>query len=346
MRLVAASYLVTSISVVREATSLYPVPSSRRRLGARGGFRRLPWLLFLFIAGFISAVVLEYRIPEVGASPSLLLYRHDLGQTVEIDLETYLLGVVAAEMPATFQLEALKAQAVAARTYAIHALENGTPLADAGGAILTTDHRSAQAWISKEAFWERWGREARFRWRRIAQAVVSTHGQVITYAGAPILAAYHSSSGGYTESAENYWSGSAPYLQAVADPYDAVSPHRGTVVSVSVSTLLSRLGVGVPASGGASHIVVSERYPSGRVRTLRLGDATVTGRQVREALGLRSSLFSVDVEGDTVHFVTDGYGHGIGMSQYGAEGMAREGYTYDAILRYYYTGVELTQWYE
>lgn len=322
-------------------------PVRRRRLVALAKFPRLTWLLFVFIVGWISALLWELHIPHVGASPVISLYRHDLGQTVEIELEEYLLGVVAAEMPATFHMEALKAQAVAARTYALYTIENGVPLADADGAILTTDHRSAQAWISKEAFWERWGREARLRWRRIAQAVVATHGQVITYGGVPILAAYHSSSGGYTENAENYWSGSVPYLQAVVDPYDdIVSPHRQTVVSLPVDTLFSRFGVAVPVGGGEVGIAVTERYPSGRVRTLQLGDTEVTGRQVRERLGLRSSLFFIEIEGDFVHFITDGYGHGIGMSQYGAEGMARQGYTYDQILRYYYTGVELTQWYE
>lgn len=321
-------------------------PAHRRRQSTIWNFRRLGWLLFVFVAGFALALFLELRIPPVGASPTILLYRHDLGQTVEIELERYVVGVVAAEMPATFHMEALKAQAVAARTYAIYTLENGVPLGDAEGAVLTTDHRSAQAWISQEAFWQRWGRQARIRWRRVVQAVAATRGQVLTYGGAPILAAYHSSSGGHTESAENYWSGSAPYLQGVADPYDDVSPHRDAVVSVSMGAFLSRFGVDLPVGGGTPEVAVTERFPSGRVRSLRIGDTEVTGRQVREVLGLRSSLFSVQIEGDTVHFIADGYGHGIGMSQYGAEGMARQGYTYDEILRYYYTGVKLTQWYE
>lgn len=325
----------------------YSIPARRRwRIFARGDLRRFGWLVLLFVLGYVAAVVLEQRIPEVAGGPQFALYRHDLGQTVPIELEEYLLGVVAAEMPATFQMEALKAQAVAARTYALYTLQQGVILPGTGGAVLTTDHRTAQAWISKEAFWERWGEQATTRWRRIATAVSSTHGQVITHHGSPILAAYHSSSGGHTESAQNYWTGSAPYLQAVTDPFDAVSPHRQTVSSVAASTVFSRLGLPMPVSGTPPDIVVLDHYPSGRVRTIRIGDEIVTGRQVREALGLRSSMFSVEVEGNAVRFVQDGYGHGIGMSQYGAEGMAQQGYTYDQILGYYYTGVEMTQWYD
>lgn len=323
-------------------------PKARRRfLFTRGDLGRYSWLILLFMVGYITAVVFEQRIPAVAGGPEFALYRHDIGQTVMVELEEYLLGVVAAEMPATFQLEALKAQAVAARTYALYTLERGQPLPDTQGAVLTTDHRTAQAWTSREAFWERWGpEEATVRWRRIAQAVGSTHGEVLTYGGALIQAVYHSSSGGHTENSENYWSGSAPYLRGVPDPYDAVSPHRNERASFAVSALYSRLGVPVPVAGGALSIAVVDRYPSGRVKTVQVGDELLSGRQLREALGLRSSMFRIEVEGDWVTIVQDGYGHGIGMSQYGAEGMAREGYTYDQILGYYYTGVQLTRWYE
>lgn len=324
-----------------------PRPRRRRVFFASGDMIRYVWLSLLFMLGYLSAVVWEQRIPAVGGGPEFLLYRHDTGETVLIDLETYVLGVVAAEMPATFHMEALKAQAVAARTYALYLLRRGQPLPDAGGAVLTTDHRSAQAWISQEAFWQRWDpEEATVRWRRIAEAVDGTRGQVLTYNGEPILAAYHSSSGGHTESAENYWSGGAPYLQAVPDPFDAVSPHNSQTLSLSVAALYSRVGAALPVTAGEAVVSVVSRYPSGRVELVQVGDRLLTGRQLREALGLRSSLFRIETDGETVTIIQDGYGHGIGMPQYGAEGMARQGYTYEQILGYYYTGVALTHWYD
>lgn len=292
-------------------------------------------------------LVAEEPEPVVGGGPEIVLYRHDFRRTVDIELEVYLLGVVAAEMPATFHPEALRAQAVAARTYALYTLQRGQPLPEAPSAVLSTDHRSAQAWISQDAFWDRWGpEEAAQRWRRIAAAVSSTHGQVLTYGGAPILAAYHSSSGGHTENSENYWSGTTAYLQGRPDPFDAVSPHRDQVTAVSVATLFSRLDLPIPASTANVPIAVAENYPSGRVQSIRIGDYVLTGRQVREGLGLRSSMFSVETRDGMIHFTQQGYGHGIGMSQYGADGMAQQGYTYDQILGYYYSGVQLTQWYD
>lgn len=323
-----------------------------RRASNRGWFgpryrRRLPWLLVLFAAGYVLAIFVAQREPTVQGGPEILLYRHDIGATVSLDLERYILGVVAAEMPATFHIEALKAQAVAARTYALYTLEHGRPLPEAPEAILSTDHRSAQAWISQEAFWERWGREAPARWRRIAKAVSATRGQVLVYDGRPILAVYHSSSGGHTENSENYWSGALPYLQGQPDPFDSLSPYRDTVTALPVSTVYSRLNLPVPAADAASSdIAVIDRFPSGRVNKIRIGDQIFTGRQIRETFGLRSSLFSVDIQADVVHFIQQGYGHGIGMSQYGAHGMGEAGYAYDEILRYYYRGTQLVQWYE
>lgn len=291
--------------------------------------------------------MIELTPIDVGGGPQIVLYRHDLKQTVTVDLEEYILGVVAAEMPATFHLEALRAQAVAARTYALYTLEHGQPIADAPAAVLSTDFRTAQAWVPKESFWERWeDAEAERRWSRIRYAVASTHGQILTYGGVPILAAYHSSSGGHTENSENYWSGAMHYLQGVPDPFDAVSPYKHELASLATSTVVTRLNLPLPVSTDDISIAVLEQYPSGRVQAIRIGDHVLTGRQVREGLGLRSSMFSVELEGDTIRFIQQGFGHGIGMSQFGANGMAEEGYTYDQILGYYYTGVQLVQWYD
>lgn len=320
----------------------------RRPFIARGDVRRFRWLFVLFVFGYLLAVVWQSFNPTMaGGGPSVAVYDHRQGETIFVDLEQYVLGVVAAEMPPTFHIEALRAQAVAARTYALYTLQHGDPLPEAPTAKLSTDHRSAQAWVAQDDFWDRWGavQAARY-WRRLAFAVESTYGQVLTYNGEPILAVYHSSSGGHTENSENYWSGSVSYLQGRPDPYDDVSPYNNEVAVFSYAAVFEQLDVPLPVDGTMPVIRVEEEYPSGRVAALRAGDTVFSGRDVREALNLRSSMFTVSVEGENVQFIQRGYGHGIGMSQYGAHGMAQQGYTYDRIVRYYYNEVELSKWYE
>lgn len=252
-------------------------------------------------------------------------------------LEEYVQGVVAAEMPASFHMEALKAQAVAARTYAYRRILRGDTLPDHPEANLSSDYTSGQAWVSWNDFLARFGLvEGRRLQRRIQNAVRQTAGVIAVYRNEPILAVYHSTSGGRTENSEHYWSEALPYLRSVADPFSANSPHHYSTAVVSLPELAEKLGV-----DDASDIRVVERYPSGRVKTLEAGGKWFSGRTVRQRLGLKSTWFSVELIGHEAVFSVWGYGHGVGMSQYGAQGMAEQGYGYKEILKYYYHGIDL-----
>lgn len=291
--------------------------------------------------------------PTPQAEPFLVaVWRTDLKKTVMMDLEEYIKGVVAAEMPVSFHPEALKAQAVAARTYALYTLKTRSGVPGYPDAALITDHRIDQAWISQAEFRKRYGfLEYYWRWRRISQAVEETRGQVLTYQGNLILAVYHSCSGGVTENSENYWVSALPYLRSVPDPAPPSSPYVSTQIEFTKTKVLDSL-LKLPATGAApalartgssgSAIEVLERYESGRVRTIRIGERQYTGRQVREALGLRSNWFDVIENNNKITFVVHGNGHGVGMSQYGADTYAKQGARYDQILKHYYSGVELT----
>lgn len=282
----------------------------------------------------------------VGPDWPITLYRADIGETVTLDLESYLVGVVAAEMPAAFHMEALKAQAVAARTFILYRIAQGESVPETAGAVITTDPQTGQAWLSQDESWERWGpNEAAGHWERVQSAVRDTRGEVLVYGGEPIFAAYHSSSGGHTENSENYWSGPEPYLRGVTDPFDT-DKYKDSVLTFPAATVVASLDTTVASVAGPLMLRVSDRFPSGRVKSVQVGNNRLSGREIREALGLQSTMFDVETVDDQVRIIQQGYGHGVGMPQYGAQGMALEGYTYDEILRYYYSGIEIVNWYE
>lgn len=335
----------------------------RRGLGGRyrGGFgyrrhhsfghvRGLSWRFAALL--FLAALITGWYVGRLNALPErpeivLSVYRHDIGQTVPMELETYVQGVVAAEMPAEFHPEALKAQSIAARTLALRLWQAQEPLAGHPDAIISTNPGVHQAWLSDEDLRERWGPLSFFsRKSKVARAVTETRGLVITFDGELIFPAYHASSGGRTESSENYWTSYLPYLRSVDDPYVTGSRYEKTEAEFSPADVSQKTGVAVAATSTSPLVEVLSRYPSGRVEWAQVGEARMTGRQLREKLQLRSSWFDVREESGRVVFDVFGYGHGVGMSQYGADGMARNGFRFDQILSHYYTGVEIVAWYE
>lgn len=320
---------------------------SRRGERRQGVLKLL--LLFLTATALLSWLVRPLNAVPEPTSPIIKVYRHDLGTTVSMDLEDYVKGVIAAEMPVSFHLEALKAQAVAARTLALRLIRENQPLPGLPGqsdAIISTDPATHQAWVSEEELQQRWGLLHFVHWGKITRAVAATRGMVVVYHGELIFPAYHSSSGGQTEDSEKYWTGYLPYLRSVPDPYVAGSRYEETQAVFQKSELAAATGQAVPASAGTPLVEVLARFPSGRVQTVRVGDQRMTGRELRERIGLRSNWFEVEERGDQVHFTVKGYGHGVGMSQYGADGMGRAGFTFDQILRHYYTGVDVVSWYK
>lgn len=284
-----------------------------------------------------------------GENVTIRVYLTDADRTVTMDLEEYVKGVVAAEMPAEFAPEALKAQAVAARTYAVRrmALFGGAGLAGHPGADVSTSHQDGQAWLSETQLRQRWGPFNYYRyWQKISQAVDETRGLVITYHGEPINAVFHSTSGARTADAREVWGTDVPYLKSVSCRWDQQSPRYRDAKEYTLAELEAKLGLetGVMAaarSGNGEWAQVLAYTDSGRVDKIRLGSKTFSGTEVRLRLGLRSANFTWELAGDKVIFHTIGYGHGVGLCQYGANGQAKEGRTYREILQYYYTGVEI-----
>ncbi len=283
-----------------------------------------------------------------GEDVQIRVYLHDQDRIVAMNLEDYVKGMVAAEMPAEFDLEALKAQAVAGRTYAVKQMVHfgGPGLPDRPGADVSTDPRQNQAWLSTLQLRERWGPFNFDRyWAKITQAVDGTRGLIVTYNGEAINAVFHSTSGERTASAKEVWGYDFPYLQSVVCNWDKKSPRYSDSKEYTFAELEQRLGteagVVAAAQGGGAVAQVLARTESGRVDKAKVGSKTFTGFDLRQKLELRSTNFTVETQGGKLVFKTTGYGHGAGLCQYGANGLAKEGRDFRAILTYYYTGVQI-----
>lgn len=275
---------------------------------------------------------------------SISLYDRASGKTEEMPLEEYLIGVVGAEMPASFPLEALKAQAVAARTYAVRHM---TAFGGSGcsGADICTDSGCCQSYRSPEQLREKFGGEAERYMDKLRQAVYETEGEYAAYKGEPIEALYHSSAGGRTEDAQNVFSAALPYLVGVDSPGEETAGKYAAEVRVSLGEFTNRVNKKWPAAKLKKNrlgeqVKVVSRYDSGRVKELKLNKVTVSGRELRRLFDLNSANFTLSI-GEKVTIRTKGYGHGVGMSQYGAEQLAKAGKTWQEILAWYYTGVTI-----
>lgn len=258
------------------------------------------------------------------------------GTVTEEEMDEYLVGVVLAEMPASFEPEALKAQAVVARTYARKAWETGGKHGDGSVCVSPT---CCQGWKSEADYLGQGGREEDIL--KVRQAVRSTSGQVLTYEGSLIEATYFSCSGGRTEDAVAVWGTEFPYLQAVDSPGEEGASCYTDRVTLSVGEVERRLGISltVPPKNWVGDVTYTQ---GGGVDTIVIGGRYFTGTEVRALLGLRSTAFSITVQPDSITVDTRGYGHRVGMSQYGADAMAALGHTYKDILAHYYQGTELT----
>ncbi len=262
------------------------------------------------------------------------------GTLCTMDLEDYIVGVVAGEMPASYQEEALCAQAVAARTYAVRKMQNGGCSRHEGADICAFSEH-CQAYCTEQEMRDKWGDEYTACYEKIRRAVETTAGVVMTYAGEIVEALFFSSSGGRTEDCVNVFSSSVPYLVGVDSPEaQEVSTKTYTAEEFVALALAACPGCGLTAADVASQVSVAARYASGQVQTLRLGGGTITGKEARTAFSLRSANFSLACGAGEVVFTVLGYGHGVGMSQKGANTMAGEGGTWQEILSHYYTGVE------
>ena len=260
--------------------------------------------------------------------------RDSEGNVEEGEMEAYLMGVLLREMPAFFEEEALKAQAVVARTYARKAWQTGGKHGDGS---VCTEPACCQGYCTEEEYYLQGGREEGVE--KIRSAVYATAGQALTYEGQLIEATYFSCSGGRTEDAAAVWGTDFPYLRSVDSPGEEEAAYYQSEITVPKWEIEQKLGVSL-GKGVMDEVIYT---PGGGVDIVCIGGTYFTGVEVRSLLGLRSTAFSLTEEGGNVVITTKGYGHRVGMSQYGADAMAVAGSTYEEILAHYYPGTELVQ---
>ena len=265
------------------------------------------------------------------------------GQVEEMTMGEYLWRVVAAEMPASFEPQALRAQAVCARTYSLWKM--GANSHQDQGADICADSGCCQAYIDPQKASENWGDNAQGNTEKITQAISDTDGQVMTYDGKPIQAVFFSSSTSSTEDAQAVWGNSLPYLVSVSSPEGEEVPNYYSTVTLSREEVEKKVKEAYPdadlSGDPAGWLSGMTLTASGRVGSMKVGGVELSGGAVRTLFGLRSTCFQVTYQEEKFTFSVTGYGHGVGMSQYGANTMAAEGSSWQDILTHYYTGVTI-----
>ncbi len=265
--------------------------------------------------------------------------------TEKIPMETYLVGVLAAEMPASYEEEALKAQAVAARSYIISKMGGGNP--EHPDAQVCTDPNHCKGWLSEDDAKAKWKKEDKNKyWKKLTNAVKSTRGEYMTYNAEVVEAFFFASSGGKTENSEDVWSSSRPYLRSVESYGEALSESNVSTVTFSHQQFAEKLDPHLPEPLDPSKspsINEPQRTEGGSVRSIKIAGKIFKGTELRNILGLKSANFTITQSNGSITFTVKGYGHGVGMSQMGANYMAKEGHTYKEILSHYYTDIEFSK---
>lgn len=276
---------------------------------------------------------------------TISLLHKKTGKIEQVNLDDYLCNVVSAEMPASYEKEALKAQAIVARTYTIYKILNKKH----ENADICDDSTCCQAWISKEdrlSKWEESQREG--NWNKICECVKETQGKIVTYDNKPIDAFFHSNSGGITELPVNVWGGTGyPYLQSVETSGEEAYTQYSSEVTLTKEQLLNKLkekyeDIAIDFSNN-DDIKIMEYTEGTRVKTIKFGNHELSGVETRTLLGLKSTNFEVKIDEDNIKFSVKGYGHGVGMSQTGADSMAKQGSKAEDIIKHFYTGVEISE---
>lgn len=301
----------------------------------------------VYIPGAQSGAVLESaapqeEVPPVSSDAEVEVW--DGEKALHMSLTDYIIGVTAAEMPVSFELEALKAQAVAARTFTAKHLTG--ELRCRSGCTVCTSTACCQAYVSVDDMRKNWGSNFDKYYARIREAVLGTDGLVLTCGGELVTALYHSSSGGRTENCEAVFAVALPYLVSVESEGEEEFPEYSTERSWTTAEFVKLINEKFPdafMTDPEKDVQVWQRTESGRITLIRLGGTVRTGQQLRIALRLRSTNASFAFEDGRVTVTCLGYGHGVGMSQVGADAMAKRGAGFEEILKHYYTGVELTR---
>lgn len=303
------------------------------------------WMIPLLFASFGTHYQKETltpsKVPPVASQTQTEVTLLHNNTPIKLPLEEYLYGVVAGEMPASFESEALKAQAVAARTYTVN--RSKSPNKDHPNEDVCSDSSHCKAYLSPDELSQKFA-ESPEQLEKIKQAVDSTQNQILVYNGEPISAVFHSTSSGITENAEDVWGNPVPYLVSVTSEGEEDSPRYQETKTFTFSEFQEKINAGSKTvsftedqKNWFSHW---EKNESGSVKSVSICGTSFSGTELRSLLGLRSANFTVEIT-DGITVSTKGYGHGVGMSQYGANHLAKRGYTYEQILKKYYTGVEI-----
>lgn len=248
-----------------------------------------------------------------------------IDKLLTVDIEEYVIGVVAGEMPALFHEEALKAQAIASRTYLINHLQTNKTISN------TTDD---QVYLTKEEMKEKWENDYEKYYNKIKEAVTSTKDLIMYYENEPIKAYYFSTSNGYTASSISVFNEQRDYLSSVESPFDQ---NNSNTIEIPKQDFCTKLDI--PCNQISITNIIKDN--SNRVSTITINNKEYKGTQIRKMLSLRSTDFTFNIKDTTIEITTKGYGHGVGMSQYGANNMAKLGYTYEEILKYYYQDIKI-----
>ncbi|MCX8129830.1 MAG: stage II sporulation protein D [Clostridia bacterium] len=294
----------------------------------------------------------EKNFPEIQQTGlKIKVYNSADDKVSEMPLEQYVKGVVAAEMPAEFGIEALKAQAVAARTYAVGRAKGLYKTEDKAheNADICTNSAHCQAWTDKKTAAKKWGILNTYRyWSKIERAVNETNGLILVYEDRIINPVFHANSGGKTENSEDVWEGKKePYLRSVTSSGEVGAKDYRSELIITVDDFYDTLKKQYPELKVSKknlpvNIKILGHTEGGRVRNLQIGNITVKGTSFRSLYGLKSANFEIEEKGkDTLKITVTGHGHGVGMSQWGADYLAKSGGNFEEILKYYYTGVEL-----
>ena len=274
---------------------------------------------------------------------TIRLLHTETGEIEELPMNEYLYGVVSAEMPANYEIEALKAQAIVARTFSAYKVYKGSKHENAD---ICDSSKCCQAWISKEKRFEKWNEEEReSNWNKITTAVDETAGSIITYNGEPINAFFHSNSGGTTETANNVWGGNNyPYLQSVETIGEDGYTQYSSTVTLTKDELIQKLQAYYPEISinwdEENSIQILEYTESGRIKTVKFGNVNISGVEARKIFGLKSAKFNIETD-ENITFNVVGYGHGVGLSQTGADAMAKTGADAEQIINHYYTDIKI-----
>lgn len=296
-------------------------------------------LLFSCLIIFIPVIIVSIfiRNDEITFNFSensvVRVYREETGTIDVVPIEEYVVGVLAGEMPINFEIEALKAQAVASRSYVMKQIEKNI-----NNNYDVVDTVMNQVYLDKDHLMAVWSNSYIENINKIKLAVLSTKGEYLSYDGKVAEALFFSTSPGITENSEEIFVSKEPYLRSVVSVWDEISPVYSITFTYSLKEFCNLLNITYKEK---LDIEVLDKTTTGRIKKIKINNKELTGNYVCSKLTLNSTYFEIIQDGEKVIVKNKGYGHGVGMSQYGAEGMARAGYTYDKILKYYYQNIEI-----